>query len=381
MRRGVVTGRTRRGGGGTWRSRLPAVFQPASSGPIRYWQDRGRVAAKCALAAMAAWAVARYAVGQQDPYFAPLAALLGVSATVARSVREGLQYVAGFVLGAVLAVPVALVLGPSVAGIAVVVLAGVAIGSWRRLGGQHTQVTFTALFVLLIGGYQPLHYLTPRLIDVGIGVVIGLAVNVLVFPPLQLRPAEHAVRQWGDDVAAALDDLAGAAAGRYSPGPSWPRHDRQLSGAAQQARAAARNARESLRWNPRARVERAVPRPDGAVLDSLEELTARTRAVARVLLDAATGDDPPSLPASFGQSYATMLHALTGPVRQLADMRTAQADHGELAGACGRQDHLERQVAQLASHKEANAAGHLADLSRQLISELGRTSGHRAAET
>jgi len=240
------------------------------------------VAAKCALAAMAAWAVARYAVGQQDPYFAPLAALLGVSATVARSVREGLQYVAGFVLGAVLAVPVALVLGPSVAGIAVVVLAGVAIGSWRRLGGQHTQVTFTALFVLLIGGYQPLHYLTPRLIDVGIGVVIGLAVNVLVFPPLQLRPAEHAVRQWGDDVAAALDDLAGAAAGRYSPGPSWPRHDRQLSGAAQQARAAARNARESLRWNPRARVERAVPRPDGAVLDSLEELTARTRAVARV---------------------------------------------------------------------------------------------------
>ena len=49
--------------------------------------------------------------------------------------------------------------------------------------------------MLLIGGYQLLHYLTPRLIDVGIGVVTGLAVNVLVFPPLQLRPAEHAVRQ------------------------------------------------------------------------------------------------------------------------------------------------------------------------------------------
>ena len=326
---------------------------------------------------MAAWAVARYAVGQQDPYFAPLAALLGVSATVARSVRDGLQYVAGFVLGAVLAIPVALVLGPSIAGIAVVVLAGVVIGSWRRLGGQHTQVTFTALFVLLIGGYQPLHYLTPRLIDVGIGVVIGLAVNVLVFPPLQLRPAEHAVRQWGADVVAALDDLAGAAAGRYSPEPSWPRHDRQLSGAAQQARAAARNARESLRWNPRARVERAVPRPDGAVLDSLEELTARTRAVARVLQDAAAGDEPPSLPASFGVSYAAMLRTLTGPVRQLADMRSAQPDRDELAGACGCQDHLERQVAQLAGREERNAARHLTDLSRQLITELARKPGDR----
>ena len=58
-------------------------------------------------------------------------------------------------------IPVALVLGPSIAGIAVVVLAGVVIGSWRRLGGQSTQVTFTALFVLLIGGPQPLHYLAP----------------------------------------------------------------------------------------------------------------------------------------------------------------------------------------------------------------------------
>ena len=218
MQRSVVIGRTRRGGAKAWWSRLPPPFQPASSGPVRYWQDRSRVAAKCALAAIAAWALARYAAGQQDPYFAPLAALLGVSPTVARSLREGLQYVAGFVLGAVLAIPVALVLGPSIAGIAVVVPAGVVIGSWRRLGGQSTQVTFTALFVLLIGGYQPLHYLTPRLIDVGIGVVIGLAVNVLVFPPLQLRPAEHAVRQWGDAVATALDDLAGAAAGRYSPG-------------------------------------------------------------------------------------------------------------------------------------------------------------------
>jgi uncharacterized membrane protein YccC len=377
MQRSVVIARTRRGGVRTWWSWLPAPFQPASSGPVRYWQDRGRIAAKCALAAMAAWAIARYAVGQQDPYFAPLAALLGVSPTVARSLREGLQYVAGFVLGAVLSIPVALLLGPSIAGIAVVVLAGVVIGSWRWLGGQHTQVTFTALFVLLIGGYQPLHYLTPRLIDVSIGVVIGLAVNVLVFPPLQLRPAEHAVRQWGDDLAAALDDLAGAAAGQDSAGKSWPGHDQQLSEAAQQARAAARNARASLRWNPRAKVERAVPRPDGAVLDSLEELTARTRAIARVLLDAAAGDEPPSLPTSFGESYAAVLRTLNGPLHQLADLRSAPPDRDELADASSCQDNLERQAGQLAGHQQRDTAQHLADLSRQLLSELVRKSGDR----
>jgi hypothetical protein len=163
-----------------------------------------------------------------------------------------------------------------------------------------------------------------------------------------------------------------AAAGQHSPGNSWPRHDRQLSGAAEQARAAARNARESLRWNPRARVERAVPRPDGVILDSLEELTARTRAIARVLMDAAAGDEPLGLPASFGESYAAMLRMLTGPVRQLADLRSPPPDRDELAGTSGCQDHLERQAAQFADRQEGNAAQHLADLSRHLVSELVR---------
>jgi len=73
-----------------------------------------------------------------------------------------------------------------------------------------------------------------------------------------------------------------------------------------------------------------------------------------------------------------MLRMLTGPVRQLADLRSAPPDRDELAGASGCQDHLERQAAQLASRKEGNAARHLAGLSRQLISELARKSGDRS---
>ena len=106
-------------------SRLAVPLRPASSGPVRYWQDQVRLAFKGAIAAVGAWALARYAVGQPDPYFAPLAALLGVYPTVARSLREGVRYVAGFLLGAGLAIPVGMLLGPGIAGIAVVVIAGV----------------------------------------------------------------------------------------------------------------------------------------------------------------------------------------------------------------------------------------------------------------
>ena len=35
-------------------------------------------------------------------------------------------------------------------------------------------------------------------------------------------------------------------------------------------------------------------------------------------MDAAAGDEPLDLPASFGESYAAMLRTLSGPVRQLA---------------------------------------------------------------
>jgi uncharacterized membrane protein YccC len=359
-----------------WSSRLAVPLRPAAAGPVRYWQDQARLAVKAAIAAVGAWALARYAVGQPGPYFAPLAALLGVYPTVARSLHQGIRYVAGFLLGAALAIPAGLLLGPGMAAIAIVVIGGVLIGGWQRLGDQGAQVTFTALFVLLLGGHQPFHYITHRMIDVGIGVAAGLAVNVLVFPPLQLRPAEHAIRQWGESIARALEDLSGAAADPDADLRSWPRHDRQLSEAARRARAAARHARESLRLNPRAMAGQSVPRPDGAVLDSLEELTARTRAVARSLPDITslphfTGAGRPGQDqASFRRDYAAMLRSLGGPVRQLADLRTPRPE-AALAGARGCQRQLEHQAARLPDHSDAKAAAqHLARLTGGILGEL-----------
>jgi uncharacterized membrane protein YccC len=353
-----------------WSSRLGVPLRPASSGPVRYWQDQVRLAVKGAIAAVGAWALARYAVGQPSPYFAPLAALLGVYPTVARSVHQGVRYVAGFLLGAGLAIPVGILLGPGMAAIAVVVIAGVLISGWRRLGDQGAQVTFAALFVLLLGGDQPVHYVTHRLSDIGIGVAVGLAVNIVVFPPLQLRPAEHAIRQWGDSIARALEDLSAAAADPDSGLQAWPRHDRQLTEAAQQARRAVRHARESLRWNLRAKVERAVPRPDGAVLDSLEELTARTRAVARSLPDIRVAGGPGQDRTPFARDYAGLLRDLAGPVRQLADLRSSRPQ-AELSAASDCQQQLERAAARLPGHSDARrAAQHLTRLTGEIISEI-----------
>jgi hypothetical protein len=352
--------------------RLALPFRPASSGPVRYWQDRGRLAVKAAIAAVVAWGLAKYAAGLPDPYFAPLAALLGIYPTVAGSLREGFQYVGGFLLGAALAVPTGLLLGPGVAGIAIIVLAGVLLAGWRRLGDQSTQVTFTALFVLLLGGHQPLHYVTHRMVEVAIGVATGLAVNIAVFAPLQLRPAEHAVRRWGDEIGRALEVLGDAAANPRSAGKSWRQHDRQLTQAAEQARRAVRSARESLRWNPRASVHQSVPRPDSAVLDSLGELTAQTRAIARSLLDYPADDGAQRMEASCADDCAMVLRLLSGAVRQLADLRSASPRGPELAGALDWQHRLEAKTERLPDHSlERSTAQRVARLTADMINQAG----------
>jgi uncharacterized membrane protein YccC len=120
--------------------------------------------------------------------------------------------------------------------------AGMLIGGWGRLGDQSAQLTFTALFALLPGGHQPLHYLSHRAVDVAIGVATGLAVNLLAFPPLQVRPADHAIRHWGEEIAAALRDHATVATTPDSSGRLWPRHDRELTAAAGRPRRIGRRA-------------------------------------------------------------------------------------------------------------------------------------------
>jgi uncharacterized membrane protein YccC len=250
------------------------------------------------------------------------------------------------------------------------------IASWRRLGNQSTQVTFTALFVLLLGGHQPLHYLTHRVSEAAIGVITGLVINIAVFPPLQLRPAEHAVRQWGNGIADALDFLADAVAAPGEGGESgerWPQYDDRLFSSAQQAHETARNARESLRWNPRATASRRVPRPDSATLGALEELTTRTRAVARYLIDTTTEHTQPQLPASFGEQYASLLHMIADAVRQLADQREHTPSGEELAALSDCQHQVEHQAAYLADRGGRHiAAQRLTRLSAEMIREIGR---------
>ncbi|MFD0899675.1 FUSC family protein [Actinomadura sediminis] len=316
----------------------------------RSWEDRVKITVKGVVAGVGAWLVAKYLVGHAVPYFAPLAALLGVYPTVARSVRESIGYAAGFLVGAGLAIPVGLFIGPNTAGIAVVLVVGLMLSSWRGFGSQSSQVAFTALFALLVGGDQVVAYVHPRLYDVAVGLAFGLVVNVLLFPPLYLRRAEYAVRQVRDVLAESFEELAdGVADQREDWRTRWDDAQPRLGYVVRQARFAVDQGWESLRGNPRARLWgfRLSPRMADQwgtprQMTTLEHAAADLHWIAGTLREATDGESGElRLSRTFRADYAGLLRALAEVVRCESGESVEVADEAR-SRARELQDGLER---------------------------------------
>ncbi|MFI6515139.1 aromatic acid exporter family protein [Spirillospora sp. NPDC050679] len=287
-------------------------LRPASRSVRQQRKERGQLIVKAALASVLAWLVATHLVGHSQPYFAPLAALLGVYPTMARSVRESLAYAAGFVVAALLAVPVALLVGPGPLGIAVVIVLALLVARLPWFGEQGGQIPFTALFTLLMGGHGVLSYIEPRLVDVGIGLATGLAVNVLLFPPLHLRGADLAVQELRHDLADVLEDMAGATEDFDGWSDRWQRQENRLLRSAEYARAACDQGSDSLRGNPRTK-RRWEPWGTPQMMSVLERGVAYTRSIA----DALKNVDEEPVDRSFLHEYARQLCLLAETVRDL----------------------------------------------------------------
>ncbi|WP_165978033.1 FUSC family protein [Actinomadura darangshiensis] len=299
----------------------------------RYWEQRAKLTVKAVLAAVVAWLIAKYGVGHAQPYFAPLAALLGVYPTVVRSLRESLAYAAGFVIGAGLAIPVGLLIGPNALGIAVVVVLAMLASGWRRLGEQASQVAFTALFALLVGGHQVVDYTLPRLADVTVGLVVGLAVNAAVFPPLYLRRGEYAVRE----MQRAVEDALGTLAEHIIEPGEWDarleEHESRLAVVQDQARYSLEQGEASMRANPRAKLwgYRPLARdgpgqwPARREMNTLDHATAYIRSIAATLRQTADAEEELSPALEFRHAYAALLRALAGLVRRLPETPDGEA--------------------------------------------------------
>jgi len=198
-------------------SRVPRVRSWArerSHDPV-FWTDVIQVVQTVA-AAVVAWILAADVFGLPQPFLAPWAALLVVHATVYRTFSRGAQQVAATVVGVVFAWGTGNLLGLDPIALTIMLLAASTIGHIAFLPEEATTIAATALIVLTTGYSEQNTLLIMRLLDTAIGVAVGLAVNVVVWPPLRDRAAARAIDAIDDKIGVLLCDMATAL--RNDPG-------------------------------------------------------------------------------------------------------------------------------------------------------------------
>ena len=306
--------------------RLPAPHQLRD--PLA-WAS-GLQLAKTAAAVVIAWVLADQVLDLSQSFLAPWAALLTVHATVFGSLKHGVQQVGATVLGVLLAFVAGSIFGVSALSIGVAVFLGLAAGAVRGLRSETTTAAATALVVLTTGYDDEPGLLAERLLGTGIGIAIGLLVNLLLWAPLRDRAAAHRVGLLDDEIGALLERVA-ADLGRECSSEDvdgWVERTHQLDDAVEQAGRALGQARESGRLNPRPAAPGRMRAAAGfdEVLASLAQALADTRSMIRTIRHAPTA--PAAWPPGFREPWLALLWRAGQAVAQ-ADpdaIRTARAD-------------------------------------------------------
>jgi hypothetical protein len=265
------------------REKLREKIDDRLSDPI-WWNDVLQIA-KTVLAAVTAWVLAASVLDLPQPFLAPWAALLVVHATVYRTFSKGAQQVAATVVAVLLAALIGELMGLTTGSVAVLLVVALVLGAIPWLGTEATTIATTGL-VVLTTGFESDTMLISRLLDTAIGVAVGLAVNVVVWPPLRRSTAASAMDHIDDGIGDLLVDMAGGLGDgcQEEDVTGWIERTRELDGDLERAWALVRQAQESARMNPR-RPARQMRDPQQwhGLLRRMEQSVAEIRSLARTL--------------------------------------------------------------------------------------------------
>ena len=167
---------------------------------------------KSTIAGTVAWWLAVAVFNSEFPFLAPWTALLTVHATVYRSLNRGLQTTVSTAIGVGLSFIIGTYLGVGVWTLALALLVGMAASRLKWIKDEGVAIATTAIFVLSSGYADNEVLLVDRMIDVALGVGVGLVVNLMLIPPLRDAQASRYVdsinHRMGDVLIGIADDLA-----------------------------------------------------------------------------------------------------------------------------------------------------------------------------
>jgi uncharacterized membrane protein YccC len=291
------------------------------------------LAIKTSIAVGLAWVVAHLVPGVADeyPYYAPLGALISVSPTLMSSVRRGAQTLAALAIGILLAGAIIIFWEPNVFTISVAVGVGVLIAGsrWLTAGGEYVAVA--ALFVLIVGGQNADAYSIGYLVQMSVGIAVGLIVNVTILPPLNFSGAAIKLGEFRSQLSSHLHDIGKALVESWPPEhEDWANRSGTLVDTADRVREAVAQSDESRKLNPRAKLHSRNLEKDYEDLSALETITFHVRDLTQVLAAAIWESPfPAELPQDLREPLSDTIHAVAG----VLTMRNAGDDVSEAVEA------------------------------------------------
>lgn len=377
------------------RTSIAADVVSGRTGPVRWLLDRlrrigiGERTLKTALGALVAWELGRLIPGNPHPYLAPLTVILVMQATVAQSLTYGVQRGIGVALGVVVALVALTTVGVHGWSIALVIGVALALGNRLRIAALSTQqIAVSALLVMLLGGAtDELRFSLLRIADTVVGTAVALALNAAFAPPSHLAPARAEVRDLGEQIAAALDEIASTVAAGVTVQAAQVNllRAREVRRTLTKSEAAIAQAETSLKYHLFADSERAALRETVRAADALGRAAIQVRVIARAIVDGvvAQGPERSSLaPGALGQPIAAVLSASAAAVRSfVADDPSGFPDaaaevHRRRAVADGStRAMLERGIA-----PDWGLAGELLAVSERMMADLAGAAPYDPAE-
>ena len=288
---------------------------------------RLQLATKAAIAAGLAFFIAPFMPGSAAdyPYYAPLGALVAMYENVSGSMRQGFQTLVGLAIGIGLAFMLFSLGDPSPLTVAIVMGLGVILAGLPRIGSGSDWIPTAALLVLLVGGHNPDKFSFGYLFQMGVGVSVGIVVNLLVFPPLHFKAAALSLAELRLALAQQLWDMGKALRENWPPEhEDWSRRSEALAGRARSVRAAVQKADASRQANPRRRLHPRDVEADYRDLRDLERVTFHVQDVTQVLSDVIWAEDTPFvIPDGYAEPLSEAM-TLVGDVLRAAEEEEPQ---------------------------------------------------------
>jgi uncharacterized membrane protein YgaE (UPF0421/DUF939 family) len=338
---------------------------------------RLQLAAKAGLAAGIAFLAAPYMPGAaaRYPYYAPLGALVAMYENVAGSMRQGLQTLVGLAAGIGLAF-VLFSLGATPLSVGIVMAFGVLLAGLPRLGAGRDWIPTAALLVLLVGGPNPDEFSFGYLLQMGVGVAVGVLVNLLVFPPLHFNAAALSLAELRLALARQLSDMGAAVHEKWPPEhEDWSRRSEELARSARSVRAAVQKADASREANPRRRFHPRDVDLDYRNVRDLERVTFHIQDMTEVLADVIWNKDMPfTIPLPYSEPLAKALAAV-GEVLRSAEEEDAGRQAELITAASAAVDSLEARIASEDVDADAPSAAESILLSLHRILRVTRVDG------